>query len=116
MDIFWSELKHFYKRRVKAWSLFYGIPLTAYIANALFGSLRTSIGFIHSSGHLYDSPLNFYSTNGLFLLLLLLCGSLTASKLIAAFWPAEINTGTDMPKQTGPNDPTVWPPRPKPPI
>ena len=116
MDLFWSELKFFYKRRVKAWSLFYGIPLTVYIAYDLFCSLRTSVGFMHTSGHLYNSPSEFYSTNGLFLLVLLLCGSLTASKLIAAFGPAEINNGIGIPKQTGPNDLSVWPPRPKPPI
>ncbi len=114
VDIFWSELGFFYKRRVKAWSLFYGVPLCAYVSYNWFNSLHTSVGFMHLSGHLYASRMEFYSDNGFMMLAWLLCMSLTVSKFIATLWPTEIETGTSIPKLTGSDDPTVWPPRPKP--
>jgi len=114
MDLFWSELKFFYKRRVKAWSLFYGIPLTAYFAYDLFCFLRTSISSIHTAGSSHNLSEGFYSFLGLWLFLLLPCFSLTVSKIISMLGPNEVDTGISIPEQTGPNDTSVWPPRPKP--
>ena len=116
MDLLWSELKFFYKRRVKAWSLYFGVPLCAYLSYALFDSLRNFIEFKRAYGHFYDSPLAFCSSNSLTLLVWLLCVWLTVSKLLAVSWPNEVDLGTAIPKRTDPNDSTVWPPRPKPPM
>ena len=118
MNLFWSELKFFYKRRVKAWSLFYGVPLCAYIFYAVLELLRTDIHYMHILGSLYGykSPLEFYSSYGFWLAALLPCMALNVSKVIATLRPNEVNMGTGLTQPTGPNDSSVWPPRPKPPM
>ena len=115
MGTFWSELKFWWKRRVKAWSLPFGVLLCAGLSYFLLDSVRNSIIGIRLSHHLHKSPSDFYLTTGLTALLWLVPVLLTAFKVASVLWPAEIETGEAIPTLSSAHkaDPTVWPPAPK---
>jgi hypothetical protein len=113
MDIFWSEMKFWWKRRVKAWDLFFGVPLCAYLSYLLLDSVHNSITGSRLSHNLHRSPQAFYLTTGATFLVWLVCLLLTVLKAISLLWPTEIEVGTNQPLSTGPTDVSVWPPPPK---
>jgi|GEM_PF-3222137 len=115
MDLFCSELKFWWRRQVKAWSLPFGVLLCAGLSYFPIDSVRNSIIGIRLSHRLHESPDGFYLTTGLTVLLWLVPVLLTAFKAISVIWPAEVELGTTLPVSAHKADPAVWPPAPKPP-
>lgn len=107
MDLFWSELKFWWKRRIKAWSLFFGVPLCVWLSYVLFNPVRIFIVGIRL--HHLNGTSDFYFAAFLWFV----CVLLTVLKAVSVIWPTEIETGTTIPSSAYTIDPTVWPPPPK---
>ena len=113
MGTFWSELKFWGKRRVKAWSLVFGVPLCAANTYLLADTVRNTMEGIRLSRQLHESAHEFYVTTGFISLFWLVSVLLTVLKALTLLRPAADNPQIDQVDAAAPDDSSTWPPRPK---